>query len=519
MAREPGAVNPWLVAAAVLVPTVMEVLDTSIVNVALPHMAGSLGADTSESTWVLTSYLVANAIVLPMTSWLSRLFGRRNFLLGCVALFTVASVLSATAETLTAMVAYRALQGAAGGALQPLSQAILLESFPEEERGGAMAVWGMGIVVAPVVAPLIGGWLTDNYTWHWIFLINVPIGVLGFLAISAFVSDPPHARPAPVRGDAIGIGLLVVGMASLQVVLDKGQEWGWWGSEPVRVLGATAVGCLALLVWHELRTRNGIIDLRVLRDRSFSLGTGLIWVFGFTLYATLTLIPLYTQTLLGYSALQAGIVMSPRGLAVMATMGLAGLLLRRVDPRWVMLCGVPFLVGSSYAMGRFTAETGSATLIGTMLVQGLGMGFLFVPLATASMARIPAARMSAATGLFNLMRNVGGSIGVSVTQTLIARAEQMHHVELARFVNPYDPRYVALRDALAARFATAGLDLGAARRKALALVAAGIDRQAAILSYREAFLAIAAAFVLIVPLVLLMRPAPAEGRRQPMAVG
>jgi DHA2 family multidrug resistance protein len=505
---EPGPprTNPWLVTAAVLLPTIMEVLDTSIVNVALPHMAGSLGADVSESTWVLTSYLVSNAIVLPMTFWLSKLFGRRAYLLGCIALFTTASVLCATADTLAGMVVYRVLQGAAGGALQPLSQAILLESFPEEERGPAMAVWGVGIIVAPIVAPLLGGYFVESLSWHWIFLINAPIGVIAFLAVSALVVDPPHARRDPLPADVLGISLLVVGMASAQVVLDKGQEWGWWGSHPVRILATLAVGCLGGLILYERRRRDGVIDLSVFRDRTFSLGTANMFLFGFAVYGTLALIPLFTQTLLDYSALQAGIVLSPRGLSVMAAMSVAGLLLRRTDPRWVMLCGAPFLVASGVLMARFTLETGAWTIVRAMVVQGIGLGFIFVPLATATMSNTPNERMSNATGIFNLMRNIGGSIGVSVTQTVIAQAQQVHHNQLAKFVSPYDPVFVARWRALIARFSAAGMGPAHARREALAAIARGIEAQAAMLSYRNAFLLLAVLFVLMVPLILGMRP-------------
>jgi DHA2 family multidrug resistance protein len=506
MERDARAVNPWLVTLAVLLPTVMEVLDTSIVNVALPYMAGSLGADTSESTWVLTSYLVANAIVLPMTSWLSRLFGRRAYLLGCVALFTGASVLCATAQSLALLIVYRAVQGAAGGALQPLSQAILLESFPESERGPAMAVWGMGIVVAPVVAPLLGGYLTESWSWHWIFIINAPVGVLAFAFISAFVRDPPHARRARVSHDVLGIAFLVLGMGSLQILLDKGQEWGWWGSPHVRVLTVLSVGSLLALVIQQLRRRDGLIDLRVFRDRTFSLGTVLMFAFGFILYSSLTLVPIFVQTLLDYSAFQSGVVISPRGLGVMATMALAGVMLRRTDPRWVMLCGFPFLIGSGVLMAGFELDTASRTFAATMVVQGFGLGFLFVPLTTATMSNISDARMSAATGLFNLMRNVGGGVGVSLTQTLLAQAQQLHHLELGRFVNPYNPAYTSLRDQIVGRFLAEGAGPILAREKALSAIARLVERQAAVLSYDDVFWVLAAAFVLMIPLVLVMRP-------------
>lgn len=496
----------WLVAAAVVLPTVMEVLDTSIVNVALPYMAGSLSADTSEATWILTSYLVSNAIVLPLTFWLSRLFGRRAFLLACVALFTLASVLCATADSLTSMIVLRVAQGAAGGALQPLSQAILLETFPGEDRGQAMALWGMGIVTAPVVAPLLGGYLTLHASWRWIFLINAPVGLVAFLALSAFVSDPPHARRDPLPADAVGIALLITGLGSLQVVLDKGQEWGWWGATEVRVLAIVAAVSLVGLVAWELRHRGrAVLDLALFRDRNFGLGTGIMFLFGFALYGTLTLFPLFMQTLLGYSPLDAGIVMAPRGLGVMVTMAAAGVLLRRHDPRRVILAGFPLLVAASVAAGFFSLDTQRSTFAWVMVVQGLGLGFVFVPLTTVTMSSVSAERTTSATGLFNLMRNVGGAFGVSLTQTILARAEQLHHHQLARFVNPYDPAFLSLWNALAGRLARAAPEAGDAHTRALAAIAAMVERQAATLAYEQTFWALAAAVTVMVPLVLALR--------------
>jgi DHA2 family multidrug resistance protein len=411
------------------------------------------------------------------------------------------------------------VQGAAGGALQPLSQAIMLESFPERERGPAMAVWGMGIVVAPVVAPLLGGYLIETWSWHWIFLINAPVGVLAFAAISAFVQDPPHARRAPVPVDVLGIGFLVLGMGSLQILLDKGQEWGWWGSPQVRVLAVLCGGSLIALVIQQLLRRESLIDLRVFRDRTFSFGAVLIFAFGFVLYASLALIPIFVQTLLDYSAFQSGVVISPRGFGVMATMALAGVLLRRTDPRWVMLCGFPFLVASGVLMAGFNLDTGSRSFVLTMVIQGLGMGFLFVPLTTATMSNIPAERMSSATGLFNLMRNVGGGVGVSLTQTLLNRAQQLHHLELGRFVNPYNPAYTSLRDQLVSRFVGEGAGPFLAREKALAAIAHMVERQAAVLSFQDVFWVMAGAFLVMVPLVLAMRARRGEVRDRVPAFG
>jgi MFS transporter, DHA2 family, multidrug resistance protein len=495
----------WAVAFAVLLPTIMEVLDTAIVNVALPYMAASLSADLDEITWVLTSYLVANAIVLPLTFWLSRMFGRKPFLLGCIALFTAASALCATATTLSAMVVYRALQGAAGGALQPLSQAILLESFPEQERGSAMAAWGMGIVVAPVVAPLLGGWLTQDWSWHWIFLVNIPVGAAALLAVQALVHDPPHARRQPVPVDAAGIALLVVGIDALQVVLDRGQVDDWFDSSRITALAvASAVGLVLFLI-QERRSRHPVVDLSVFRERSFSAGCGAMFLFGFALYATLALIPLFLQGLLGYGAIRTGETLAPRGLGVMASMGIAGRLLRRWDARRVMLMGPPFLIASSLLLARVTLDTSSGSVAEIMVVQGVGLGFVFVPLATATLARIADARLASATGTFNLLRNLGGSVGIAVSQTLLARALQRHHAVLAEHASRYDFAFQHMRRALEHQLAAQAATPAQAARQALAAISRGIEAQAAVLAYEDVFRVFVAVFVLLLVLIAFMR--------------
>jgi DHA2 family multidrug resistance protein len=509
-------VSPWLVALAVLLPTFMEVLDTSIVNVALPHMAGSFSATENEITWVLTSYLVSNAIVLPMSGWLAGLFGRKRYLIGCVSLFTCASLLCATADSLKAMVGWRVLQGAAGGALQPLSQAILLESFPVERRGSAMAAWGMGIVVAPVIAPLVGGYVTDNYSWHWIFLMNVPIGVIAVLLILAFVFDPPYAERRRIPIDAMGVGLLIVAIGALQILLDRGQEKDWFASPLIRNMAlASALSFLALLV-HEWRARHPVIDLRVFRDRTFSAGTTVMFLFGFGLYATLTLIPLFVQGLLGYPAFESGLVISPRGLGVITIMALAGILLRRFDARWVILTGIPFLVVSGMMMAHFGAQTRFYDIVLAMVIQGIGMGFVFVPLSTATMSNIAPERMSHATGMFNLMRNVGGSVGIAVTQTVLARRIQLHHLVLGEHVSPFNQNFHELAAKLVSGFMSQTADVGAAHRQALALIARLVDQQAAFLAYGDVFWIFAGVFLAVAPIVLLMRPAWRPGGKSPI---
>jgi DHA2 family multidrug resistance protein len=509
--------NRWLVTVAVMLPTIMEVLDTSIVNVALPHMQGTFSATQDEITWVLTAYLVSNAIILPLSGFFSRLFGRKRYLLGCVVLFTIASVFCASTESLSMMVIWRIVQGSAGGALQPLSQAILLESFPEEQRGSAMAAWGVGIIAAPVIAPLLGGYITDHYSWHWVFLINLPIGVIATFAIAAFIEDPHYARRARVTLDAIGFALLVVGIGALQVVLDRGQQDDWFASRNITVLTALGVVCLVGFVIREIRAHDPIVDLSVLRDKTFSSGTGVMFLFGFGLYGTLTLIPLYVQNLLGYTAFQSGFILSPRGLGVITTMLLAGRLLRhRIDPRWLLLAGVPLMTAAAWRMTYFNFDTSAVDMITALVLQGFGMGFIFVPLSTASVAGIAPERMSAATGIFNLMRNVGGSVGISVTQTVLARSSQVHHLALAKHINPYDPVFQERLAHLTALFSRFTADAALARRRALAEMAAYMNGQAAMLAFDVTFWVFTFAFVAMVPLILRMRPG--RGRAEPVMV-
>lgn len=502
--------NRWLVTLAVMLPTIMEVLDTSIVNVALPHMQGTFSATQDEITWVLTAYLVSNAIVLPLAGFFSRLFGRKRYLLGCVVLFTAASVMCGTTESLSMMVIWRIVQGSAGGALQPLSQAILLESFPEEQRGSAMAAWGVGIIAAPVVAPLLGGYITDHFSWHWVFLINLPIGIVATLAITAFIEDPEYARRTDVTLDALGFALLVMGIGATQIVLDRGQQDDWFASRNIAILAALgAIGLIGFVI-REIRARDPIVDLSVMRDRTFSAGTGIMFLFGFGLYGTLTLIPLYVQNLLGYSAFESGFVLSPRGLGVIVTMLLAGRLLRhRVDARWLLLAGVPLMTAAAWRMTFFNFHTSAVEMIGALVLQGLGMGFIFVPLSTASVAGIPPARMSAATGIFNLMRNIGGSVGISVTQTVLARSAQVHHSVLAQHINPYSPVFQERLARLTAFFSHFTSDARLARHEALGALAQGVQGQAAIQAFDVTFWVFIFAFVALVPLILLMRPSHA----------
>jgi MFS transporter, DHA2 family, multidrug resistance protein len=501
--------NPWLIAVAVMLGTFMEVLDTSVANVALPHIAGNLGASTDESTWVLTSYLVANAIVLPATAWLGRLVGRKRFLLTCILTFTAASLFCGLAPTLGMLVVARAIQGFGGGALQPISQAVLLETFPEERRGAAMAAFGMGVVVAPIIGPTLGGWITDQWSWRWVFYINLPVGVIAFLIARAAIEDPPWASRQPRRAiDYLGFGLMTVGLGALQIMLDKGQQEDWFDSR--LIAGLAVVSALALLGFagRELTTREPIVDLRVFRDRNFSAGVVVMTVLGAVLYGTIALLPLYLQTLMGYSAVQSGLAVSPRGLGSFAAMLVVGRLAPLVDNRLIAACGLGLLAVSTYWLGTLNLAIARSTLFWPAVVSGFAIGFVFVPLMTLAFGTLARERTGNATGLFNLMRNLGGAFGIAIASTLLARHSQIHQAELVGNLSPYDAEYQDRLGALAGAFGSAS-DPTTAEQRALGALQAMLQQQAAVLAFVDVFRLFAVAALACLPLVLLFRRARA----------
>src|SRR2546426_7680847 len=434
--------SPWLIAASVMLATFMEVLDTSVANVALPHIAGNLSASTEESTWVLTSYLVSNAIILPATNWLGRFFGRKRFLIACIAIFTLSSALCGAAASLGMLIVARIIQGAGGGALQPIAQAVLMESFPPEKRGSAMAVYGMGVVVAPIVGPTLGGWITDNYSWRWIFYINVPVGVMAVLMIQAFVEDPPWVRGGARRSiDHLGFALMALWLGTLQIVLDKGQEADWFAAPWIRWLSTISVLAFVAFLVRELRTRDPIVQLGILRDRNFAVGLALITVMGAILYASISLLPLFLQTLLNYPALQSGLALSPRGVGALVSMIVVGRLVNRIDPRLLIACGFALLSVATQMLAHLTLEVAMRNVIVPNVIAGLAMGFIFVPLTTVALGTLPNEQIGYATGLYNLMRNIGGAFGIAITTTLLAPDAQRHHGPLGPDLSPEKPLY------------------------------------------------------------------------------
>jgi MFS transporter, DHA2 family, multidrug resistance protein len=425
-------VNPWIIAVSVMLATFMEVLDTAIASVALPYIAGSLSASTDEATWVLTSYLVANAVILPASSWFALRFGRKRFLITCVIIFTVSSFFVGAAPSLTLILLARIVQGAGGGALQPLSQAILLESFPPAKRGAAMAFFAFGIVVAPVLGPTLGGWLTDSYSWRYAFYINIPVGALAVFLIGRFVQDPPYIAKAKVTPfDNLGFGLLAVWTGCLQVVLDKGQEVDWFGAVWVRWTVFFFAISLVWFVVHSLRSQTPLVNLRVLKNRNFCVGCTLMFLLGLALYSTITMLPLFYQEVLGYTAFSAGLVVGPRGIGSILGMPLIGYINDKLDPRWLLSIGfIGFGICSIY-FGQVNLNIGPWTLFWPIVITGFALSFIFVPITTQAYGTLSNQQIGNASGIFNLVRNVGGSIGIALAQTLLIRRADVHQTRIA----------------------------------------------------------------------------------------
>jgi DHA2 family multidrug resistance protein len=511
----PRHVNPWLIAVSVMFATFMEVLDTTVVNVSLPHIAGSLSASIDEATWALTSYLVANAIILPMTGWLASMFGRKRLLMLSVVGFTAASFLCGLAPTLGSLIFFRILQGATGGALQPLSQAVLLEAFPPQDRGKAMGFWGLGIVVAPILGPVLGGWLTDTYSWRWVFYINIPVGIASIVMTKLYIFDPPYLRAESRSVDYWGIGMLAVGIGALQIVLDKGQQEDWFSSSLIVALTVISVVTLGALVVHELITTDPIVDLRVFKARSYAVGVFLMTIVGFVLYGSMVLLPIMLQTLLGYPPLQAGIAMAPRGIGSFFMMPMVGMITGRFDARKLLSIGLLVGGGTLLWLSNLNLQAGYWDIFWPQLIQGMGMALLFVPLTTVSMDPIPRERMGNATSLFNLMRNIGGSIGIAITGTLLSRHQQAATATFGANVRADDPASQMMLAQLKGAFMAAGTDAVTASQRAYGALFGVIQRQAAMVSFVGLFQLLGIMFIALLPLVLLMK----RPRRGPGPVG
>jgi DHA2 family multidrug resistance protein len=513
-ARENGETNPWVIAMTVMLATFMEVLDTSVANVALPHIAGNLSASVDESTWVLTSYLVSNAIVLPLTGWLSSLFGRKRFYMTCVAIFTISSFLCGMAPSLGLLVFFRILQGAGGGALQPVSQAILVESFPKEKQGMAMAVYGMGVVVAPIIGPTLGGWITDNYSWRWIFFINIPVGALSILMTTVLIFDPPYLIRKSLRGlriDYIGLGLLSVGLGFLQVVLDKGERDDWFGSNfIVWCCFIAAAGLIGALLW-ELNREDPVVDFRMLKERNFFLATLTMFMLGFVLYGSTVLLPLMLQTLMGYTAMLSGLVLSPGGLFTLLALPLVGRLTQKIEARWLVAIGLAITGFALLRMSNFDLDLDFWTAVRAWTYSRLGMAFLFIPINVMAFYFIPKEKMNNATGLINLARNIGGSVGIANVSTLLVRRAQVHQAVLVAHLTPFDAPYRAAVQGAGQALMAQGSNPTLAHLQAQGLLYGNLIRQANMLAYVDAYWLLGVTFLAMIPFMFLMKSAKPQG--------
>jgi DHA2 family multidrug resistance protein len=496
----------WVVALAVMMSAIMELVDTSAVNVSIPYIAGNLSASIDEATWVLTSYLVSNAVVLPLTGWVASRFGRKRLLMTAVVGFTTASILCGLAPTLTMLIIFRVLQGAFGGSLQPTTRAILLESFPREERGHAMAMWGVGVVVAPIVAPVLGGWLTTDHSWRWVFFINLPVSIVGLILVKMFVFDPPYFRRTTHGVDYWGLGMLVTGIASLQVVLDKGQESDWFGSHFIVTLTVIAVISLVTFVVWELYTDQPMVHLRLLKYRTFGAATFLSIILFFVLYGSILLLPLFMQEILSFPAITAGVWNCPRGIVTMMLMPLVGFLIgRRWDMRVLLFSGILVSAVGVLTFSFLDLNAGPWNFLWPQVIMGAGLAFVFVPYSTISVDPIPNEEMGFATSITGLTRNIGASFGISIAATLLARRDQVHQDRLVAHANPTNLKFERLLSTLQGGFIRQGYSFSTAGRQALSEIYRMIQHQASVLSYLDSFRILAALFILVAPLVWIMR--------------
>jgi len=501
--------NPWLIAVVVAMAAFMEVLDTSIANVALPHLAGDLGASNDESTWVLTSYLVSNAIVLPISGWLATAFGRKRFFMMCIVLFTLASLLCGVAPSLGALILFRIIQGAGGGGLQPMAQAILADTFPPEKRGLAFALYGVTAIMAPTIGPTLGGWLTDNYSWRWIFYINLPVGIAALLLVLRMVEDPPYLaarRGAGIRVDYVGIGFLTVAIGALQVMLDKGQEDDWFGSHFILTLAiVSALGFIFLIVW-ELRHDAPIIDLRMFKSFNFSVACFMMFNLGVLLFASLVMMPQFLQTLMGYTAESAGLVLSGASVIILLEMPLVGQLTTKIPAKYIMAFGwLALAVGMYISTKRLDLLISFSAASRLRIWQALGLGFLFVPINLSSYVGVPPEKGNSVSGLVNFMRNMGSSVGTSMVTTILARRAQFHQTMIAYHATNYDPAFRDQITGLSAQLGHSGLSPADAQVQAFGRAYGDVLAQSQTLAYVDTFMMLAVAAAVMFVLSFLMR--------------
>jgi DHA2 family multidrug resistance protein len=512
------ATEKWTITGAVMLVTVMQVLDVTVTNVALPHIQGALSAGVDEVSWVLTSYLAANAIILPATGWLAGVLGRKRFFLACTIVFTLASMLCGMAPNIETLLLARMLQGLGGGPLMPLSQAIMWEIFPLRQRGTAMAAWGVGIMMAPIFGPTLGGWISDNWSWRWIFDINLPIGIVGLLIASAVLFDPPYLKK-PGRIDTLGLVLMAVGFLSLQLFLDQGERSEWFDSKFIITVLIVAILALIAFVIRELTADEPILDLGIYGDRNFAAGSIIMLTVMIGFFSSMVLLALFTQKVLGYDAWTSGLVLAPGGVGNLLSLVLAGRLITRMDQRWLLATGCLLNAYATYEMSTVTLTADYWALAWPRLVQGAGVGFIFVPLNTVALATIPRERMGNATALLNVVRNLGGAIGVALLTTLLARRSQAHQAVLVSHVDVWDPETAGRLQTWASHFAAQGADAYTANRRAVSLVYQEVTRQAQLLAFADDFWVLFVLFcgsLLLLPMLQRVRidAAPREAGRE-----
>ena len=498
-------VNKWIIALSVVLPTLLEVIDTSVVNVSLGHIRGSLSAGLDESTWTITAYLVSNAIVIPLTGWLSRLFGRKRYLLASIAIFTASSFLCGAAKTLNALVLFRIIQGIGGGGLQPLSQSILLETFPPKEHGMAMAMFGIGIMFGPIIGPVLGGWITDNWSWNWIFYINIPIGVLSIIMVPLFIKDPDYLlQKVKKKVDYWGLALIVVGIGALQIVLDKGEREDWFSSAFIVRLSVIAVVSLIAFVIVELNKKHPILELREFKNVVFASATVIQCFVFFVLYASITILPMFCQQLMGYDALLAGMVLAPGGLATLFVMPITGILMtKKVNPKNILFLGLIINAYAMYTMMKFNLYIDYDSIVWSRIILGVGMAMIFIPLNSMAFATIPKEEMGNATSIFSLLRNIAGSVGIAFMTTTLAQRSQFHQARLSERLQPFDPKYqMAMHKAMAVMKVKTG---GASATAANGMIYGQFMKESYLLSYNDAFYFSMVIMICILPIVFFLK--------------
>jgi DHA2 family multidrug resistance protein len=501
----------YIIAFAVVSASVLELVDTSIVNVAIPHMMGNLGATLDEIAWVSTGYIVANVIILPLTSWLSDRFGRRNYYTGSIILFTFASFLCGNAHSLEELVGARVLQGIGGGALISTAQAILFDVFPLQERGKAMAIFGMGVMVGPTLGPTLGGWITDNYSWPWIFYINLPLGFLAALMTWRYVPEPSHANERADHVDWPGLVLLILGIGALQILLERGEAKGWYDAQEIRIETVVAAVSLVLFVWHELVTEHPVVELRILANRQLASGVVFGLILGFALYSSVFALPVFLQSHLGYTAWDTGKVILPGALASAVTMAITGRITSKFDARYMITFGVGLFAWSMWLHYHFTLDIGMGDTVFPMILRGTGLGLIFVPLTQVAVADLRPQQLAQGTGLFNLSRQLGGSFGIAVTATLLSRFTEQSREALRAHLNPAEPATATWLQGATHRMQALGGTLADAQARALALLNLDLYQQASVIAFEKVFLIMGCTFVAALPLLLAFRTGRTQG--------